>query len=121
MTEFTDKAQARIDPATDIGEDFSRVVQVEGHDEAEGETFEFTALKEGYLAEAEANTGEVVGIERITDSTSIGSTEPEYLRSVAEALEELAGLIDAQSDGSEVPATADADGSGGNSGETSAN
>jgi len=86
MPEFTDKEEVQIQEPSSPGDNFKKIVRVEGTDE-DGETFEYVALKEGFRREGQTNDGETVTFEQVTDSTSLGS--PRYLSDLIDGLESL--------------------------------
>lgn len=87
MPDFTDKDEVVIQEASETGDNFRKLVLVEGHDRDEDRRFEYVALKKGFLRDGETDDGQTVKFEQVTDSASLGS--PEYLGDLIQGLAEL--------------------------------
>lgn len=91
--EFTDKDEVVVqkpDPAKG-NTDFRKLVLVEGYDEEDDRTFEYVALKRGYVEEGETMEGEPGFFERVTDSSSLGS--PDDIEGMIRGLAELNEVV----------------------------
>jgi len=90
MPEFTDKLSVPVLEGSEDGDSFKNIVLVEGNDG--GETFEYLSLKKGRVQEANTTDGEVVLVENVQDSVSLGS--PDYIDDLIDGLESMREELD---------------------------
>lgn len=83
--DYTDLEEVTVLEGSEEGDSFKKVCLTERAEN--GETVEYVSIKKGRIETANTTDGEEVTIERITDSTSIGS--PEYLGDLVAGLDEL--------------------------------
>lgn len=83
--EYNDLEEVTVLEGSEEGDSFKKVCLTERAEN--GETVEYVSIKKGRIETANTTDGDEVTIERITDSTSIGS--PDYLDELVDGLTEL--------------------------------
>lgn len=82
---YEDLEEVTVLEGSEDGDNFKKVCLTERSEN--GESVKYVSIKKGRIETANTTDGEPVMIERITDSTSIGS--PDYLGELVEGLDDL--------------------------------
>ncbi len=88
--QYEDHESVMILEPEEEGDSLKKIVRTTRTED--GETVEYVSLKSGHIESTENMEGEKVLVQRISDSTSLGS--PEYIDELAEGLLELKEKID---------------------------